>query len=330
MNAEKLVRDFLEPIVECTEFETLGRVLGTLNQGKPVAFRSTTWQLVLPEAVVGYPLSRRVIDLPLRNAPVLSPDMSAVEAVNRLIGQDVSYALVADDTQLLGMVATRRLREYVDHMERERAKAAIKAALQEKEVLLREVHHRVKNNLQIVASLLSLQASYIQDPHIRGMFVESYSRVQSMALIHDTLYQSENMGQIDFGEYVRSLAHQVFQSYSIHAERIALRIQTETILLDINKAIPCGLILNELISNALKHGFPGGQSGALTIDLRATAGGRVSLTVGDNGVGIPAEMDFRNTESLGLQLVCTLADQLDGTLVLDRERSTTFTLTFAA
>ncbi len=284
---------------------------------------------MLPEAVIGYPLSRRVIDLPLRSVPVFSPDTPAVEAVNRLIGQDVSYVLVADEAQLRGMVAVRRLREYVDHAMREQAKAALKAALHEKEILLREVHHRVKNNLQIVSSLLSLQASYIQDAHIHEMFLESQSRVQSMTLIHEALFQSEDMGHIDFGEYVRALTRQLFQSYGIQAERITLQICAEAISLHINKAIPCGLILNELVSNALKHAFPAGRSGHLAIQLRANAGQRVSLIVRDNGIGIPAGLDFRSTESLGMQLVCMLADQLEGTLVLDREGGTTFTLTFA-
>jgi len=166
MEPSKLVCDFLEPIVECTEFETLGQVVDMLNRGRPVAVRSTSWQLVLPEAVIGYPLSRRVIDLPLRSVPVFSPHTPAVEAVNRLIGQDVSYVLVADAAQLRGMVAVRRLRESVD----------------------------VKNNLQIVSSLLDLQASYIQDAQICEMFVKTQGRVQSMAIVHDSLYQSETMG----------------------------------------------------------------------------------------------------------------------------------------
>ncbi|HXH13232.1 MAG TPA: histidine kinase dimerization/phosphoacceptor domain -containing protein [Alphaproteobacteria bacterium] len=326
---DKLVCDLLEPIVECAEFQTLGQVLDTLNRGRPVAVRSASWQLVLPEAVIGYPLSRRVIDLPLRSVPVFSPDTPAVEAMNRLIGQDVSYVLVADEAQLRGMVAVRRLWEYVDHSEREQAKAALRAALHEKEIRLREVHHRVKNNLQIVSSLLDLQASYIQDAQICEMFVKTQGRVQSMALVHDSLYQSETMGPIDFAAYVQALAHQLFQCYSIDPERIRLQIHTEKILLDISKAIPCGLILNELVSNALKHGFADGRSGYLAIDLKEVAGGLVSLVVRDNGSGIPTELDFRHTESLGMQLVCTLANQLEGMLVLDREGGTTFTLTFA-
>jgi two-component sensor histidine kinase len=328
MNAGKRVGDFLEPIVECAEIETLGQVLGTMSQGKPVAIRSAAWRLLLPETVIGYPLSRRVIDLPLSDVRVVPPDLIAEEALTSLIGHNTPYALVVDHQTLLGVVSLQRLQEYGQTAEQERVEETFKASLQQKELLLREVHHRIKNNLQIISSLLDIQASYVQDPHIAEMFTDIQNRVVSMALIHETLYQSSDLGLVDFGVYIRSLAEQVFHSYNILADRIGLQIQAEAVLLDTNQAIPCGLILNELLSNCLKHAFPSDRSGEVSIELWSDASRRVTLIVRDTGIGFPAQMDFRQTETIGLQLVCTLSEQLGGTLELDRHTGTAFKLSF--
>jgi two-component sensor histidine kinase len=330
MNAGKRVCDFLEPIVECAELETLGQVLGTMTQGKPVAIRSAAWRLLLPETVIGYPISRRVIDLPLKDVPIISPDLIAEEALTRLIGHGAPYALVADENTLLGVVSLKRLQEYGQVAERERVEETFKASLRQKEVLLREVHHRIKNNLQIISSLLDIQASSVQEPHIREMFMDIQNRVMSMALIHETLYQSSDLGMVDFGGYVRTLAEQIFRSYSVQTERIALQIRADEVMLDTNQAIPCGLILNELLSNCLKHAFPADRGGEICIELRLDAAQRVTMVVRDTGVGFPAGMDFRHTETLGLQLVSTLTEQLGGRLELERNGGTAFKLTFTA
>jgi two-component sensor histidine kinase len=330
MSAGKQVRDFLDPIQECAELETLGQVVGTMNQGKPVAIRWAAWRLLLPETAIGYPLSRRVIDLPLQDVPIIAPDLAAQEALTRLIERGIPYALVVDGKTLLGVVSVKRLQEYVDIAERQRTEETFKASLRQKEVLLREVHHRVKNNLQIISSLLSLQASSIQDPLIREMFMEAQNRVTTMALIHETLYQSSDQGMIDLGAYVRTLADQILRSYGVQAERITLRIQADEVLLDINQAVPCGLLLNELLSNCLKHAFPSDRTGEISIELRSDAGRRVTIIVRDTGVGFPAGVDFRDTETLGLQLVCTLAEQLGGVLELEGDGGTSFKLTFTA
>jgi two-component sensor histidine kinase len=324
----KRVDDFLEPIVECAELETLAQVLGTMTQGKPVAIHSTAWQLLLPETVIGYPLSRRVIDLPLRDVPIVSPDLIAEEALAKLLGHSAAYALVLDNQTLLGVVSLTRLQEYGQAAERERVEETFKASLQQKEVLLREVHHRIKNNLQIISSLLDIQASYVHDPPMAEMFTDIQNRVLSMALIHETLYQSSDLGMVNFGVYIRSLAEQVFHSYNILADRIALQVQANEVMLDTNQAIPCGLILNELLSNCLKHAFPDDRGGEVSIELRSDASRRVTMIVRDTGIGLPAEMDFRQTETIGLQLVCTLTEQLGGTLDLDRDAGTAFRLSF--
>jgi two-component sensor histidine kinase len=330
MAIERQMRDFLEPIVVCAERSTLGQVLDTLNQGKPVAIRWPAWQLLLPENVVGYPLSRRIIDLPLTKAPIISAALPVQEALVKLSGQASPYVLVNDGEALLGMVSVHRLRKHAENEVRDQALEAIKVALREKELFLREAHHRIKNNLQIIASLLSLQASYVADPSIREMFVDSQERVSSMALIHETLYQSGNTGEIDFGQYLRDLIAQLNRSYNVQPERITLHLHIDELFLDINKAIPCGLILNELISNVLKHAFPDGRAGEVHIELRTDAARRVTIVVRDTGIGFPADRDFRNTESLGLQLVDTLTEQLAGTITLERRAGTAFTLTFTA
>jgi two-component sensor histidine kinase len=330
MNEGKRVHDLLEPIVECAEIETLGQVLGTMTQGNPVAIRSAAWRLLLPETVIGYPLSRRVIDLPLKEVPIVSPDLTAEEAMASLIGQGARHALVVDGKNLLGVISLKRLQEYGQVAERERVEETFKASLRQKEMLLREVHHRIKNNLQIISSLLDIQASWVQDPHLVEMFMDIQNRVISMALIHETLYQSGDFRMVNFGVYVRTLAEQIFRSYNVVPNRIRLQIQADEVMLDTNQAIPCGLILNELLSNCLKHAFPGEQGGEIHIELRSDAAPQVTMIVRDTGVGFPAGVDSRHAETLGLQLVNSLTEQLGGTLETESNGGTTLKLTFTA
>jgi PAS domain S-box-containing protein len=229
------------------------------------------------------------------------------------------------DGQPSGLLGVTR-----DISERKKAEELIKTSLREKEVLLKEIHHRVKNNLQIISSLLSLQAGYIEDQQALKIFRESEERVRSMALIHEKLYQSDNLAQIDFAEYIRELAGHLFRSYNAAARGIQLDIQSDDIWLNINTAVPCGLILNELIANSLKHAFPKDRRGEIHIRLCTDHDDQLTLRVGDEGIGFPEELDFRHTTSLGLQLVNMLVNQLDGSIELHRSQGTTFELTFAA
>ncbi|GAI89221.1 unnamed protein product, partial [marine sediment metagenome] len=196
-----------------------------------------------------------------------------------------------------------------DITERKRAGDQIKASLKEKEVLLREIHHRVKNNLQIISSLLNLQSRYIKDKQVLHVFQESQDRIKSMVLIHKKLYQSKDLARIDFAEYVRSLIADLFRSYKADYGLITLKTNIDNVFLGIDTAIPCGLIINELISNSLKYAFPEGGQGEIRIELHPEKEGKFTLIVSDSGVGFPKDLDFRNTESLGLQLACTLVDQ---------------------
>jgi PAS domain S-box-containing protein len=204
----------------------------------------------------------------------------------------------------------------------------LKASLTEKEVLLKEIHHRVKNNMQVISSLLSLQSRYITDPQALEVFRDSQSRVRSMALIHEKLYKSENLARIDFTDYINDLTRVLFQSYQAHQQKVIFRLQSEKLFLELDQAIPCGLIINELISNTLKHAFPHGQGGTLTINLVSDEIERITLTVTDNGVGFPPDLDFQETETLGLQLVNSLVGQLDGTISQTHNGGTEYKIRF--
>ena len=212
--------------------------------------------------------------------------------------------------------------------QRRQAEAHLTASLREKEVLLKEVHHRVKNNMQIVSSLLELQSDVIDDATLLAQFRDSQDRIRSMALVHETLYQSQDLARLDLARYIHTLSAQLVRSYSVDPQRITVQIQVEPVILDIDQAIPCGLILNELLSNAFKYAFPQNRTGAVHVALHADTAQQAALVVRDNGIGFPDEIDFRHTESLGLQLVAMLTEQLQGTIALERADGTTFTLTF--
>ena len=217
--------------------------------------------------------------------------------------------------------------------ERRRAEEQVKASLREKEALLREIHHRVKNNLQIIHSMLNLQLHQVEDQQAVEMFRESQNRVFTMALIHEKLYQSESLARIDLPEYIRSLTGNLFLSYGVTGV-IKPRLNVEDISLDVDTAIPCALIINELVSNALKHAFPAPRRAAggceVGIDLRRGAGHGYILTISDNGVGLPKGFDVQAGKSLGLKLVSVLAKQLNGSLRIGLGARTQFVVQFGA
>jgi two-component sensor histidine kinase len=212
--------------------------------------------------------------------------------------------------------------------ERKRAEERIKASLQEKEVLLKEIHHRVKNNLQVISSLLYLGSKNIEGREALEMFQESQHRVRSMALVHERLYQSKDLTRVEFAEYIRGMANYLLRSYRVNSNIIQLKINVDNVSLGLDTAIPCGLMINELVSNSLKHAFTDGKEGEIRIELHSDSEGECTLMVSDDGVGLPKDLDFRETESLGLQLVNTLVDQLEGTIELNRSDGTTFEITF--
>jgi len=228
--------------------------------------------------------------------------------------------------------ATGKMRgviEYVrDITPRKQAEEALRASLHEKEILLKEIHHRVKNNMQVISSLLSLQSRHLTDKAAIEMFRESQQRIRSMALVHEKLYQSKDLSRIDFSKYIESLIMFLFHSYRVNSDLVRMKTEVRNVLLDINSAIPCGLIINELVMNAFKHAFPGGRKGEIIVSLRPSGDDRFILSVSDDGVGFPAGLDFHKTETLGMQLVTMLVDQLDGTISLERKPGTRFEVVF--
>jgi len=196
-----------------------------------------------------------------------------------------------------------------------------------KEVLLKEIHHRVKNNLQVIASLLSLQSRNFKDKEFRLAFAESQNRIRAMAIAHEKLYMSKDLKNIDSADYIKNLANYLLHSYRVSAEKIDLEIDVDNIYLDIDQIIPLGLIINELITNSLKYAFYPGNEGLISLSFKHS-GSALVLTIGDNGKGIPENMDIFSTGSLGMQLVTTLVEQLQGKLKIHRCSGTTFTMTF--
>ncbi len=203
----------------------------------------------------------------------------------------------------------------------------IQIALKEKEILLKEIHHRVKNNLAIVSSFLGLQADSIKEENILYLFRQAQDRVYAMSLIHEKLYQSDNLTNLNAKEFIQMLSEHLLSSYSIGRQDIELQVDVEEVWLGIDDAIPCGLIINELFTNALKYAFPTEKMGKIQISLENVEG-KCKLTVYDNGKGIPEEIDFETADSLGLRLIKGLSMQLDGIVELDRSNGTTFRITF--
>lgn len=229
-------------------------------------------------------------------------------------------------------------KEYVmgifrDVTDRRRAEESLRGALREKEVLLKEVHHRVKNNLAIVASLVGLQRRRMRDEELKGFLMDMEGRIRSIAMVHETLYQARDLAGINFSEYLNSLTSTIFRFYDMPHSSVGLKLDVPPGLsFDVSTMVPCGLILNELVTNALKYAFPGGKRGELSISLGPGDDDRYTLAVRDNGVGLPEGFDVRNAESLGLRLVGLLAEQLEGDLDVVRpgETGTEFRVTFKA
>ena len=204
-----------------------------------------------------------------------------------------------------------------------------RATLREKEVYLKEIHHRVKNNLSIISSLLELQSAYIKDPQALGFFKNSQDRIKVMALIHDLLYQSDSLADIGFAGYLRRVVESLLSTYD-KANQVKLELNIEEVRLEIDTAIPCGLVVNELVTNALKYAFPGQKTGTLSVSFSLLPEHRLELIVADNGIGLPADFDIYQSSSLGLQLVTDLVEeQMEGEVGIQSENGSRFTLRFA-
>jgi len=209
------------------------------------------------------------------------------------------------------------------------ANTLLKTSIKEKDILLKEIHHRVKNNLQIISSLLKLQARHTKDIESTIMFKDSQDRIITMALIHEQLYQSKNLSNIDFGAYIRQLADSLLRSFGQESMRISLDIESDNIFLGIDTAVPCGLIINELVSNSLKYAFPAHKKGIISITNRLVNKNKIEMVIKDNGIGIQKDLDFRNTETFGLQLITDLVEhQLAGEIEINQDKGTEFRIRF--
>jgi PAS domain S-box-containing protein len=243
-----------------------------------------------------------------------------------ILGRRVILSIVRDITER--RQAEELQRHFTEELEQQvkTRTQELETSLDEKVILLREVHHRVKNNLQIIISLVNLQMRKLEDPLLKQVMAETQNRVRAMSLVHEKLYQSESLSRIDFADYTHFLATQLMSYYGIDPRRVRLDFAMDTIMVDINTAVPLGLLMNELISNALKHAFPNGREGTISVS-GSDEKNLITLAVRDNGIGIPEELDWKNPATLGMRLVTSLVDQIDGTIALDRENGTVWTIT---
>jgi two-component sensor histidine kinase len=223
----------------------------------------------------------------------------------------------------------------IDLTERKQAEKALRdseerlrASLKEKEVLLQEIHHRVKNNMQVISSLVALQAEKLQDAAMRAVLMDMTHRVRSMAMVHEKLYQSADLARVEFAGYTQSLLHYIWRAHGTAASGVRLILDLQPVSLSVNTAVPCGLILNELVSNALKHAFCNRAAGQVAVSLSGDTQGRVCLCVRDNGTGLPSGFDWRQSQSLGLRLVQMLAGQLHAAVEVTSVEGVEFTITF--
>lgn len=248
-----------------------------------------------------------------------SGDYIYLEAVARRVQNPYVY-----EGKPFMVVVSRDVSERVTMMQE------LENSVREKEILLSEIHHRVKNNLQIISSLLSLQSQFVKDPESHAIFFDCQSRIKSIALIHETLYQNRNLSRIDFANYLNNLADRLSGSYLGNSNRVSIDVLNSNVFLPIDLAISCGLIVNELVTNALKYAFPDEREGQIDIAITYDEeDAQFCLTVADNGIGIPDHVHLDNPETLGLQLVTTLAQQLDAMITVDNHKGTTFKLYFS-
>jgi PAS domain S-box-containing protein len=257
--------------------------------------------------------------------------------VSHVLGQAREFEAVRKDGSLFPMVLRiNEMREGGEHhflgvihdiTERKQVENEVRAALREKEILLKEIHHRVKNNLLVVSSILAMQQDGTQEPEMRRILQEGQDRIHSMALIHEKLYRSKNLDQVDFSGYLEQLVERLSSTYQAPGGRVRVHLDLAPVSLNIDTATPCGLIVNELLANCFEHAFPDGRAGDLWLTL-AEQDGQIILTLRDNGVGMPANLDTQNTESLGMQLVTLLTQQIGGRLEVLRNAGTTFRLEF--
>lgn len=285
-------------------------------------YKKTFYELVLEEEVESS--LRDWDDLLSGKITNFSKEQTYIRKDGRLINANVTVSLVRDANNAPNYFVA----VFEDVTERKENERKLQESLKEKEVLLKEVHHRVKNNMQVISSILNLQSSYIDDEKALAVLSESQDRIKSMSFVHESLYQSDTLSEVNFAEYIRNIARNLYHSYGRPQGGIELIFHLDSIFINLDTSIPCGLIINELVSNALKYAFKGRETGTLAIHLTRISDTVLQLMVEDNGIGLPENFNVDTAESLGLQLVTTLATQVGGILKVESSNGTRFTLDF--
>ena len=253
-----------------------------------------------------------------------SREQTYVRKDGELLSANVTVSLVRDSNDSPNYFVA----VFEDITERKEYERQLQESIKEKEVLIKEVHHRVKNNMQVISSILNLQSSYIDDETALGILRESQDRIKSMSFVHESLYQSKTLSEVNFSEYIQNIARNLFHSYGRREGGLTLDFDLEEVHLNLDTSIPCGLIINEVVSNSLKYAFLGREKGVIRIEFSKLSDGKLKLIVSDDGIGLPDNFDIENAESLGLQLVTTLVTQVSGELKIDSSNGTRFTIVF--
>ncbi|MBM3300460.1 MAG: GAF domain-containing protein, partial [Deltaproteobacteria bacterium] len=309
-------------------------VVGVDGQG---SFRAVAVIPVLYEGQVIASLaiaSRSIDDVPVATRNTLEAIIAQIGSAIARVRAEEALLEAHQELEERVQVRTRELVEANVRLEQEisQRKAAeqhIRKSLKEKEALLQEVHHRVKNNLQIISSLLALQRNQVRDEKTLDVLRDSQSRIRSMAFIHEHLYRSPELSRVNFADYIKDLVGALLQSYSDVSARIKLTLDLQPVFLGVSTALPCGLVLNEVVSNCLKHAFPDARLGVIAIQLRRRAEREYELTISDDGVGLPRDLDYRDSQTLGLRLVTNLTElQLRGSLEIRSETGTSVCVRF--
>lgn len=298
------------------------RLSDMLNYSPEELYKKTFYELSVPEEVEESLLDwDQLLSGKIKN---FSREQTYVRKDGELISANVTVSLVKD----AGGNPNYFVAVFEDITERKVYEKQLKESITEKEVLLKEVHHRVKNNMQVISSILNLQSSYVSDESALSILRESQDRIKSMSFVHESLYQSKTLSEVNFAEYIQNIVRNLYHSYANPEKRIELIFELDKIDLNLDTSIPCGLIINEIVSNSLKYAFEGRDSGKLIVRFSKQDDGLLNLMITDDGIGLPKDFDIETAESLGLQLVTTLATQISGELEIDTEAGTSIGVKF--
>ena len=323
---ELLAKPFIDFIHPDDKAPTLDVIVKKLSQGIPVinfenryrckdgSYKWLMWtSKPIPEQGITYSIARDVTDEKHAEEELKKHRNQLEEMVT-----ERTFELIETNEQLKQEIA-----------ERKHADEQVKASLREKEILLQEIHHRVKNNLQVIISLLRLQSRGIKDRDILTMFQESQDRINSMALVHEKIYYSNDLANIRLRDYVRDMANDLFKSYNLSSGNIEFKMEIEDIPIAIDTSIPCGLIINELLSNSLKHAFPENRKGEIKIEIRSTKENEIEIVYSDNGIGLPESFDFRKSTGFGFRMIVDLVEyKLMGNIKQIQDGGTIFQVRF--